>query len=202
VVTEVRPAADLTPKGQRTRARIIDAAAQLIHDRGVVGTTLDDVKAAAGVSSSQLSHYFTGKDGLVTAVIDRHADAVVETMERADLGTLDGLQAWRDLVIAHARGVEGRGGCPLGSLGSQIAEADPHARSHVAIGFTRWSSALLEAMRTLHADGHLAPDVEPADLATTLLAVLQGGLLLSQMQRDTGPLETALDTFLGLVRPK
>ncbi len=32
----------------------------------------------------------------------------------------------------------------------------------------------------------------------TLLAALQGGLLLAQVQRDIRPLETALDTLLAL----
>jgi hypothetical protein len=51
----------------------------------------------------------------------------------------------------------------------------------------------------LHADGHLPPGINPDDLALTLLAALQGGLLLAQVQRDTRPLETALDTLLALV---
>jgi TetR/AcrR family transcriptional regulator, transcriptional repressor for nem operon len=49
-------AVKLTPKGTRTRQRIVDIAADLMFERGVVGTTLEEVKAAAGVSSSQLYH--------------------------------------------------------------------------------------------------------------------------------------------------
>ena len=49
----------LTPKGERTRGRIVDAAARLIYERGVAGTTLENIRSAAGVSGSQLSHYFT-----------------------------------------------------------------------------------------------------------------------------------------------
>ena len=60
----------LTPKGERTRARIVEEAAALIHERGVAGTFLEDVKAAAGVSGSQMYHYFPDKDDLVHAVID------------------------------------------------------------------------------------------------------------------------------------
>ena len=59
----------LTPKGERTRTRIVEAAARLIHERSVAGTTLEDVKAAAEVSGSQLYHYFPDKDNLVQAVI-------------------------------------------------------------------------------------------------------------------------------------
>ncbi|HEX3389407.1 MAG TPA: TetR/AcrR family transcriptional regulator [Streptosporangiaceae bacterium] len=199
MVTAARQTARLTPKGERTRARIVDAAGQLIYERGVAGTTLEDVRAAAEVSGSQLSHYFADKDGLVQAVIDRHADTIAATTEQAGLGTPEGLRAWRDLVIAEAVRTGGQGGCPLGSLGSQLAETDAQARAQVAAGFGRWSAALTEGLRALHAQGHLPPGLNPDDLAVTLLAALQGGLLLAQVQRDTRPLETTLDTLLALV---
>ena len=59
----------LTARGERVRTRIVEVAAALIHERGVAATTLDDVKAAAGVSGSQLYHYFPDKSDLVHAVI-------------------------------------------------------------------------------------------------------------------------------------
>lgn len=188
----------LTPKGERTRARIVGAAARLIYQRGVAGTTLEDVRTAAQVSGSQLSHYFADKEDLVQAVIDRQASVIAGNHERADLGTIDGLRAWRDMVIAEANSTGGTGGCPLGSLGSQLAESDPQARTLVAAGFGRWSAAISDGLRTLQIAGHLPAGINPDDLAVTLLAALQGGLLLAQVQRDTRPLQTALDTLLAL----
>ena len=67
----------LTPKGARTRARIVEAAAALIHERGVAGAFLDDVKEAAEVSGSQMYHFFPDKNDLVRAVIDYQADTIV-----------------------------------------------------------------------------------------------------------------------------
>lgn len=188
----------ITPKGERTRARIVDAAARLIHERGVAGTTLDDVKAAAEVSGSQLYHYFPDKDDLVQAVIDHQADTIVDNQRHADLASIDGLQAWRDMVIAQAKGTKAKGGCPLGSLGGQLAESDPQARATIAEGFDRWSAAISDGLRGRHAAGHLPAGIDPDDMAVTLLAALQGGLLLAQVQRDTRPLETAVDTLLAL----
>src|ERR1051325_11700108 len=54
------PRADspLTRKGAQTRQRIVAAAADLVFQHGVAGTTLEDVRARAGVSSSQVYHYF------------------------------------------------------------------------------------------------------------------------------------------------
>ena len=67
----------LTPKGVATRDRIVAAAAELIADRGVAGTTTEEVRNAAGVSSSQLYHYFKNKMALVRAVIAYQTDAVL-----------------------------------------------------------------------------------------------------------------------------
>ena len=198
MVNEMSGRPRLTPKGERTRARIVEEAAVLIHERGVAGTTLDDVKAAAEVSGSQLYHYFPDKNDLVQAVIDYQADATVSNQRHADLGSVKGVQAWRDMVIYAAERVQAKGGCPLGSLGGQLAESDPEARSLIAAGFQRWTAEISEGLRSLRAAGQLPPGLDPDDLAVTLLATLQGGLLLAQVQRSTRPFETAVDTLLAL----
>jgi AcrR family transcriptional regulator len=192
----------LTPKGERTRARIVEAAARLIYERGMAGTTLDDVKEAAGVSGSQMYHYFPDKDELVQAVITHQADVIAGNQRQADLGSTEGLRAWRDMVIAQARSGDGQGGCPLGSLTGQLAETDPHARALLASGFEQWQAAIGDGLRRLHDAGHLPDGTDPDALAVALLATLQGGLLLTQVHRDTRPLETAVDTLLELARKR
>ena len=120
------------------------------------------------------------------------------TKRQADLCSLEELQAWRDSVIAEAKGTDAKGGCPLGSLGGQLAETDPEARALLAAGFERWSTAISEGPRVLHASGQLSSGIDLDDLAVTVLAALRGGLLLAQVQRDSRPLETTVDTLLAL----
>ena len=202
MTSDTRERPRLTPKGERTRARIIDAAARLIYERGVAGTTLEDIRARAEVSGSQLQHYFADKDELVQAVIGHQADTIIGNQRQAGLGDAGGLQAWRDMLITTAKNAGGRGGCPLGSLGGQLAESDPRARALIAAGFEQWSAAISDGLQALHAAGHLRAGLDPDDLAVTLLAAVQGGLLLAQVQRDTRPLETAVDTVLALATSK
>jgi TetR/AcrR family transcriptional regulator, transcriptional repressor for nem operon len=189
----------LTPKGQKTRQRIVDAAADLIFEQGVTHTTIEDVRAAADVSSSQLYHYFDDKPTLVRAVIEHQADTIVGGQQTFDLSTLKGLRAWRDWVIEHQRELNCSGGCPIGSLGSELAETDPEARAQVSDGFKRWEITIQDGLRKMHAQGGFAPDADPETMALALLAALQGGLLLTQIQRDTKPLEAALDAMLDLI---
>jgi TetR/AcrR family transcriptional regulator, transcriptional repressor for nem operon len=189
----------LTRKGQETRQRIVDVAAGLIFQQGVAHTTIEDVRAAADVSSSQLYHYFDDKPALVRAVVDHQADTIVGGQEMFDLSSLDGLRAWRDWVIEYQRELHCSGGCPIGSLGSELAETDPEARAQVAEGFKRWETAIQSGLREMHARGQFTPDTDPDALALALLAALQGGLLLTQIKRNTKPLEAALDAMLELV---
>src|ERR1700746_2018884 len=109
----------LTTKGARTRARIVEEAAALIHERGLAGTTLKDVEVAAEVSGSQLYHYFPDKNDLVQAVIDYQADTLV-ALNRQALGSPKGVDAWRKMLVSGVRHNQGKGGCPLGSLSGQL----------------------------------------------------------------------------------
>ena len=188
----------LSSKGRQTRQRIIVAAADLMVGRGVAGTTLEDVRVAAGVSSSQVYHYFADKRTLVQAVIEYQNEIIVGGQEPmlARLDTLEGLRAWRDLLVANQRRLNCRGGCPIGSLGSELAETDQRARAAVAAGFRRWEAGIRSGYRAMRSRGELTTGADPDKLATATLAAVQGGLLLTQIQRSTKPLETALDTML------
>ncbi|WP_232661636.1 TetR/AcrR family transcriptional regulator [Pseudonocardia sp. TRM90224] len=191
----------LTPKGESTRARIATAAAELMLERGVAGTTLEDVRIVAGVSSSQIYHYFDDKQALVRAVVEVTTEAVVGRHEvfLGALTDLDGLWRWRDFIIEHQRTVECVGGCPIGTLGSELAEIDAPSRVQIAVGFRRWEASIRGCLRTMHERGELAADADPDELALALLAALQGGLLLTQLQRDLTPLRIALDTMIGQI---
>src|SRR5260370_39419553 len=95
----------LTPKGEQPRQRIVAAAAQLMFDGGVSGTTIEDFRVAAGVSSSQVYHYFKDKKALVEAGIEYQTETIVGGQEPmlAALDSLEGLRAWRGFLVQHPR---------------------------------------------------------------------------------------------------
>lgn len=191
----------LTAKGRATRARIVERAADIMFERGVAGTSLDDVKAATAVSSSQLYHYFGDKAELVSAVIVHQVDAVLQgqRLHLVQLDSMAALRSWRDQVVRIRRGLRCQGGCPLGSLGSELAESDEQLRNEVASGFRRWEASIRDGLRAMHLRGELRADADPDALAIAILASVQGGSLLSQVYRKTAPLEVALDAALDHV---
>src|SRR5919205_913564 len=105
--TTAAPAPDkLTSKGQATRARILEQAAELIYTKGVHATNNEQLRRAAGVSGSQLNHYFPTKESLVLAVIDWQANRVLGLLreERFDSFTsIDGFRRWADFYVGYER---------------------------------------------------------------------------------------------------
>jgi TetR/AcrR family transcriptional repressor of nem operon len=191
-----------TKKGRATRDRIAAAAADLMYRHGVAGTSTPAVRDAAGVSSSQIYHYFADKDDLTRAVIAFQTEAVLASQAPtlARLDSFDALRAWRDFVVAAAQQGGGAGGCPLGSLSSQLSDDHPWARDALAGSFTAWSEAIRDGLAAMTANGTLRADADPARLALALLAAVQGGLLLAQAQRSTDALEAGLDAVIGHIQ--
>jgi TetR/AcrR family transcriptional regulator, transcriptional repressor for nem operon len=189
----------LTRKGQATRDRIVAAAARLTYDRGVAGTSIEDVQLIAHASGSQMYHYFRDKADLVRAVIEKQTALVLDGQEPlfTRLDSLEGLRAWRDFIVEYRRALNCTGACPLGLLASELAESDATAREHLAAAFSQWAASIAHGLRSMQDRGELRAEADPDRLAFALLAAAQGGMLLTQTMRDLYPLESALDTTIA-----
>ena len=190
-----------TEKGQATRDRIVAAAADLMYHHGVAGSSTPAVRVAAGVSSSQIYHYFADKDALTQAVIEFQTEAIIggQAPVLARVDDLDGLAAWCDFIVTSAQ-QPGAKGCPLGSLSSELSDDNAWAQEQLAISFTRWADAIADALNSLVENGTLRPDTDTKRLALALLAALQGGLLLAQAQQSTDALQAGLQTVIEHIR--
>jgi AcrR family transcriptional regulator len=189
----------LTAKGRATRARIIDAAAQLMYEKGAANTSYEDVRKAANASGSQMSHYFADKQSLIRAVIAHQADAVMANHHDPALGNLDSIAAlreWARRIVEQQRAQNFAGGCRLGSLAAELVETDAELQADFAAGFERWEALLRRGLLIMQERGELPPDADPDTLALSLLAAAQGGYLLTQTQRDARGLEAALGTAI------
>src|ERR1700749_3952078 len=82
--------------GRETRMGIVAAAADVVYRRGESQTGIRDVKEAAGVSGSQMTHYFPDRDTLIRAVIDYRAREVVDFLDQPEIDGLETLEKlWR-----------------------------------------------------------------------------------------------------------
>ncbi len=193
----------LTRKGRATRARIVDVAARLMFERGVGGTSIDEVRSAAAVSGSQISHYFDGKRDLTRSVIDARRSHVREFHAQPQLGALDSfaaLEAWVGATLAELDPVYRKGGCVYGSLAAELIEADAEIHGDLAEGYDQWIELFQSGLAEMRRRGDLRPEADPRHLAVSLVAAHQGGALVTFLTDDPEPLRAALTAAIEYVR--
>jgi TetR/AcrR family transcriptional repressor of nem operon len=191
-----------TARGVATRARIVAAATRLVAEHGVAGTRLDDIMAESGTSKSQIYHYFSDREALMCAVVDAQSEGVLQFQKSclSKVRSFEDLLAWRDTIVDINRAKHCVGGCPIGSLASELADRSETARDALARSFVQWDSHLVSALERMQHEGSLPLTADTPQLATGILTALQGGLLMAQTMRTTRPLEIALDMALEQVR--
>src|SRR6202042_775068 len=89
-----------------TRDRIIDCATELVLSDGFSGLSIDNVRKAAAVSGSQMTHYFTDKDSLVRAILSRQTQALHDFHRQSalrGLDTFEDLDRWAELTLKIGR---------------------------------------------------------------------------------------------------
>jgi len=195
------PGQPRTGRGRASRERIVQSAAELFAERGVAATSLDDVLAAAGAGKGQLYHYFSNRDELVAAAVAQRCTEVLAGLTQS-LGSVTSLAELEQALAGFTAGFEQMGlpGCPIGTLASEVAGRNEEARKHAAAGFDGWEQLLADALGRLRERGELQADAPVGQLATVLLASIEGGLLLSQTRKDVASLRVAVAAGLAQVR--
>ena len=188
----------MTSRGLATRARIVAAAADVIHQHGVGDTSIVDVQRASGTSGSQIYHYFADKESLVRAVAEyRAAEALKYQDSFGPLDSIAALRRWANAQVTFANTRLCAGGCDLGALVSQLAESDPVSRDTIAEGLGAWAQRIERGLKTMQDRGTLDASTDAHGHALALLAALEGGLVLSQAQRDSAALASVLHAVVS-----
>ncbi|PRY44742.1 TetR/AcrR family transcriptional regulator [Umezawaea tangerina] len=175
-------------KGDETRARLVGAARTLVEAKGYHGTGLNEVLALADAPRGSLYHHFPGgKDQLVGAAItaagrevdDVVADLVAGTPTSKDL-VLGLLDALADRMVA----ADFTKGCPVATVALEVAATNDDLQALCGGVYAGWQRALADALRV---DGHGSAEAD--DLAATVLALVEGALVLARAGRSRVPVE-------------
>ena len=173
-----------------TRDRTLSTAIELFRARGYHGTGLNQVLSEGGLPKGSLYFHFPGgKEQLAAEAVvlagERYRDEMAEALESAD-DPIAGLSAIMDHLIGRMIASDHRLGCPVGTV-AQDADAD-RVRAACATAFAGWHELL---------SGHLARHgygERSAELATALLAMVEGAQLLARTCRDTTALRAVAAT--------
>jgi AcrR family transcriptional regulator len=188
--TDVHGRVARTSDGAATRARIVQACADLFRQQGLPATGVNDIARHAGVPSGSLYHFFPGGKVELAAEAIRVAgrgyeDLVLAIYEAAPdpLTGLDDVFAGAAQVLVDTGWADA---CPIATVALEVASTSEPLREATAAVFDSWLDVLTER---LHAAG-VRPKAARA-VALQIVMLLEGGFLLSRALRTTEPMEAA-----------
>jgi AcrR family transcriptional regulator len=154
------------------------------------------------VGKSQIYHYFADKSSLIGEVVARQSIAVLAGQQPyiSELDSWASWAGWRDQVVREQRGNHCAGGCPLGSIASELADTDEATRIVLVDSFDKWERAYRDGIRRMQKARLIRAEADPDVLAAAILAAVQGGLLLCKTRKSTVPLEASLDAAIAYLR--
>ena len=189
-----------------TRVRLLDSARYLFWEKGYAATGLAELLARAGANSGSFYHFFDSKDALLRTILETYVqllephvlravwDATPDPIPRVFLL----LEAYRQRLLD----TECRYGCPIGRLAFEIDPENTPAHELIARNFTTWKVAVEACLRA-------AGLPNPAEVATLVLTVMEGGVMQARTYRTVEPFDACvrqlrlhLDALAHTARPR
>ncbi|AXK36766.1 TetR/AcrR family transcriptional regulator [Streptomyces armeniacus] len=181
-----------------TAEKLIEAAQDLLWERGYVGTSPKAIQRRSGAGQGSMYHHFDGKPDLARTAIRRSAEQMRATAE-ADLGGEGGALERVRAYLLRERSV--LRGCRLGGLAQDPdIVADPELRRPLEETFDWLRGRLAEVLEEGRASGELAPALDARGTAAAIVAVVQGGYVLARSAADPAPFGQAVEGLLALLR--
>jgi TetR/AcrR family transcriptional regulator, transcriptional repressor for nem operon len=191
-------------KGERTRQRLIEAAAPVFNQRGYWGASVSDVMSAAGLEKGGIYNHFASKDELALAAFE-HNTGVVGALVRQGLEgkrhAIERLVALIEVYRDFAHHPPFPGGCPV--LNTAVEADDTHVAlrdsARATLTLLREGTVARIVERGIER-GEIADDVDPLAVGTVLVAGIEGALMLNQVYDDPAHLDHMADHLLTYVQ--
>jgi TetR/AcrR family transcriptional repressor of nem operon len=186
----------------RTRERLLQAASREVYRSGFQSASLDNILAVAGVTKGALYHHFDGKEALGYAVVEEIiAPDVHSKWVRPFQSVKDPIDAL--IAAVHSipvRPADVRGGCQLNNLAQEMSPLDAGFRKRIATIFDAWRKAVASVLREGQAHGSVRRDVDAADAAGLLIAMVEGYASLAKNAQDPKVMKAGIRTIVGWLR--
>lgn len=198
-VTRYNKGLFMTTAKTSARQRLVAAAADMISRRGLNATSIRELAKFAKAPLGSTYHYFPGgKKQVATEAVQLAGDTVTQALTEAlDAGPVNGIRSflnlWRNIVIKS----EFRAGCPVVSVATEepVDEEGEAALAVAANIFSTWEQVLQTSLRQ-----HGAKKRAAEQLATLIVAAVEGSIALCRAKRSIKPLDEIAEQLEALVK--
>jgi TetR/AcrR family transcriptional regulator, transcriptional repressor for nem operon len=187
----------MATKGDITREKILEAARSLFNTKGFGATSINDLVDASGLQKGSIYFHFPGKDAIALTVLEEASNSFMVFLADSLTGESPGLcleNFFCNVMEKHlASGFVG--GCIFGNTALEMGDSDKRYAELVNQLFDRWIGKIEEFVVAAQERGELRTDIPANALARNIVAVIEGGIMMSRVRKDEGPLRECLEVL-------
>lgn len=182
-------------KSERTRQFIIEQAADLFNEKGIAGTSIDEVLQAAKVAKGCLYGHFQSKEELAYASAEYLLDKLTSHRNRLiqeQKTSIEKLMAFAEVTKNPLDGSFIHGGCPILNFAVDADDTNPAIREKVQSIVRQTIRMLTGIVKDGVKAGEISPAVNAEEVAVRMFATVEGAIMMSRVTGSPLPMKTAV----------
>jgi TetR/AcrR family transcriptional repressor of nem operon len=184
----------MTTKGELTKQKIIAEATRLVQQKGFEATSMSDLVSATGLQKGCLYFHFEGKSDLLAAVLEKARADFFLLVDAALAGKTPGerLDNFFRGVLDYQKSQGFSGGCIFGNIAVEMCDKDKRVAAFIRGLFDEWTGKIREVVKAAQQAGQVTSDITADVLARHIIMALEGGIMLSRLEKREKPLKDCL----------
>jgi len=170
-------------KAEKTKAFIIEKTAPIFNRKGYAGTSINDMTDATGLTRGSIYGNFANKDEVALAAFDFNLSKI-NTIFKTELAkqntTQDKLLVFVHVYVNFLSHPFPSGGCPILNTATEADDTHPELKKKVLAGILRWKQTIVDLVEEGIAEKEIEESVNPEQIALTIIATIEGGLMIAQ----------------------
>lgn len=193
-----------SPERGDARTRLLEAARDVIRQKGFAATSVDDLCQSAGVTKGAFFYHFKTKEALGVAAADYWAETTSALFAGAPYHApddpLDRVLAYLDFRKGIIGGETFEYTCLVGTMTQEVHDSAPAIRDACAASIFGHAATLEADIEAARAQRGIDADWTAESLARHTQAVLQGGFILAKATGDPDLARESVDHLIRYVR--
>jgi AcrR family transcriptional regulator len=186
----------LMSKGEQTRERILASSAQLFNRQGYFGASLADIMRETGLEKGGIYNHFSSKEQLALESFDYAYGLIQERVRQALSGKFNAIERLLAIVTVFQGILEDpqvAGGCPILNTAIEADDANEVLRDRARSAMDNWRTTIHRIVNKGKERQQIRPGVDADEVASILIATLEGAIMLSNLYKDPLHIQRAAD---------
>lgn len=183
-------------KAEKTRQFIIEKTAPIFNRKGYAGTSLSDITEATGLTKGSIYGNFKNKDEVAIAAFNYNFGLLSEWIKEKRDNEPDPIKKLKIYISVFSDFTDNpvlRWGCPVLNSATEVDDTHVDLRDNVVNAIRKWHDSIVKVINDGKKNGLIKSDVDTTAFGWTLVALIEGGVMLVKVTGKTNTLKAAMD---------